>query len=44
MFMTTGYALIANAHGPETRSKAISIFRTSQLVKMAVGGALSGYI
>jgi MFS family permease len=44
MFMPAAYALMANAHGPETRSKAISIFGTSQLVGVALGGALSGYI
>jgi len=38
-----GYALMANAHGAATRSKAISIFGTSQLVGVAVGGSLSGY-
>ena len=44
MFMPAGYALMANAHGAATRSKAISIFGTSQLVGVAVGGSLSGYI
>src|SRR5215472_3995307 len=44
MFMPAAYALMANAHGPETRSKAISIFGTSQLVGVALGGSLSGYI
>src|SRR5437667_5685810 len=44
MFMPAGYALMANAHGPATRSKAISIFGTSQLVGVALGGSLSGYI
>lgn len=44
MFMPAGCALMANAHGPETRSKAISIFGTSQLVGVALGGSLSGYI
>ena len=36
--------LIANAHGPETRSRAVALFATSQLVGVAVGGSLSGYI
>ncbi len=44
VFMPAAYALMANAHGPETRSKALSIFGTSQLVGVAVGGSLSGYI
>jgi len=44
MFMPAAYALMANAHGPETRSKAIGIFGTSQLVGVALGGSLSGYI
>jgi len=35
---------MANAHGPATRSKAVAIFATSQMVGVAVGGALSGYI
>jgi len=44
MFMPAAYALMASAHGPETRSKAISLFGTSQLVGVAVGGSLSGWL
>lgn len=44
MFMPAAYALMANAHGPETRSRAIGIFGTSQLVGVALGGSVSGYI
>jgi MFS family permease len=44
MFMPAAYALMANAHGPKTRSKAIGIFGTSQLVGVALGGSVSGYI
>jgi len=44
MFMPAAYALMANAHGPKTRSRAISIFGTSQLVGVALGGSLSGYV
>ena len=44
MFMPAAYALMANAHGPATRSKAVGIFATSQMVGVAVGGSLSGYI
>jgi predicted MFS family arabinose efflux permease len=36
--------LMANAHGPDTRSKAISIFATSQLAGVAVGGSISGWL
>src|SRR5436305_7422741 len=31
VFMPAGYSLMAAAHGPQTRSKAIAIFATSQL-------------
>ena len=44
MFMPAAYGLMANAHGPETRSRAISIFATSQLAGVALGGSMSGYI
>jgi MFS family permease len=44
MFMPAAYALMAAAHGPETRSRAISIFGTSQLMGVAIGGSLSGYV
>jgi MFS transporter, Spinster family, sphingosine-1-phosphate transporter len=44
LFMPAAYALMANAHGPETRSKAVGIFATSQMVGVAVGGSISGYI
>ncbi|HUQ92266.1 MAG TPA: MFS transporter [Bryobacteraceae bacterium] len=44
LFMPAAYALMANAHGPATRSKAIAIFSTSQMVGVAVGGSMSGYI
>lgn len=44
MFMPAAYALMAAAHGPETRSKAVGIFATSQLVGVAVGGSLSGFV
>ena len=44
LFMPAAYALMANAHGPATRSKAIAIFGTSQLVGVALGGSLSGFI
>jgi predicted MFS family arabinose efflux permease len=35
---------MASAHGPETRSKAISIFATSQMLGVAIGGSLSGWL
>jgi predicted MFS family arabinose efflux permease len=44
LFMPAAYALMANAHGPETRSKAVAIFATSQMVGVAVGGSLSGFV
>lgn len=44
IFMPVAAALIANAHGPATRSKAIALFASSQMVGVAVGGSLSGYI
>lgn len=44
MFMPAAFGLMANAHGPETRSRAISIFATSQLAGVALGGSMSGYI
>jgi predicted MFS family arabinose efflux permease len=43
-FMPAGYALIAAAHGPQTRSRAIAVFGTSQLVGVAVGGSVSAFI
>jgi len=43
-FMPAAYALMANAHGPETRSKAIALFATSQMVGVAFGGSVSGYL
>ena len=44
LFMPAAYALMAAAHGPATRSRAIGIFATSQLVGVAVGGSLSGLV
>ena len=43
-FMPAAYALMANAHGPETRSKAIALFATSQMVGVAFGGSVSGFL
>jgi MFS transporter, Spinster family, sphingosine-1-phosphate transporter len=43
-FMPAALALIAAAHGPESRSRAISIFVTSQLAGVALGGSLSGWL
>ncbi len=43
-FMPAAFALMANAHGPETRSRAVALFATSQMAGVAVGGSLSGYI
>jgi predicted MFS family arabinose efflux permease len=44
MFMPAAYALMGAAHGPKTRSRAVGIFGTSQLVGVAVGGSLSGFV
>ena len=44
MFMPAAFGLMANAHGPGTRSRAIGIFATSQLAGVALGGSLSGYL
>lgn len=43
-FMPAAYALMANAHGPSTRSRAVAIFASSQMVGVAIGGSLSGFI
>jgi predicted MFS family arabinose efflux permease len=42
--MPAAYALMANAHGPSTRSKAVAIFGTSQMIGVAVGGSMSGFV
>lgn len=44
LFMPAAFALMANAHSPETRSKAIALFATSQMVGVAFGGSLGGLI
>jgi predicted MFS family arabinose efflux permease len=44
LFMPAAFALMASAHGPKTRSKAISIFATSQMLGVAIGGSLSGWL
>jgi predicted MFS family arabinose efflux permease len=44
LFMPAAYALMANAHGPATRSKAIALFGTSQIFGVAIGGSGSGFI
>jgi predicted MFS family arabinose efflux permease len=43
-FMPAAFALMANAHGPATRSKAVALFVTSQMIGVAVGGSLSGLV
>ncbi len=44
LFMPAAFALMASAHGPAGRSKAISIFATSQMAGVALGGSLSGWL
>ena len=44
LFFPAANGLMAAAHGPGTRSKAMAIFATSQTVGIAVGGSLSGLV
>lgn len=44
LFMPAAFALMAAAHEPSARSRAISIFATSQMVGVALGGSLSGWL
>jgi predicted MFS family arabinose efflux permease len=44
VFMPAAYGLMAAAHDAQTRSRAIAVFGTSQLMGVAVGGSLSAYI
>jgi len=44
LFMPAAYALMAAAHGTRTRSRAIAIFGTSQLIGVAAGGSISAWI
>jgi MFS family permease len=44
MFFPAAYALIAAAHGAESRSKAVAIFGTSVTAGVAIGGALSALV
>jgi predicted MFS family arabinose efflux permease len=44
IFMPAGYGLMAAAHGPQSRSRAIAIFGTSQLMGVAVGGSFSAWV
>jgi predicted MFS family arabinose efflux permease len=44
VFMPAGYGLMAAAHGPQSRSRAIAIFGTSQLMGVAVGGSVSAFV
>jgi len=43
-FMPAAYALMAAAHRPATRSRALALFGTSQLVGVAAGGTASAFI
>jgi predicted MFS family arabinose efflux permease len=43
-FMPAAYAMMAAAHGPATRSRAIAIFGTSQILGVATGGSISAFI
>ena len=44
LFFPAAVALIANAHGPKTRSRAISVFDTAQLAGVVLGGWYGGYM
>ena len=44
LFFPTAVALIANTHGPRTRSRAISLFDTAQLAGVVLGGWFGGYV
>jgi MFS family permease len=43
-FMPAAYALMAAAHGSASRSRALALFGTSQLVGVATGGTASAFI
>ena len=43
-FMPAAFALMANAHGPTTRSRAVAIFASSQMAGVAIGGSMSGIL
>ena len=43
-FMPAAFALMAAAHQPATRSRALALFGTSQLVGVATGGTVSAFI
>jgi len=42
--MPAAYALMAAAHGPETRSRAVRDLRHQPVVGVAAGGSLSGFV
>lgn len=44
LFMPAAVALTANAHPPQTRSRAIAIFDTAQLVGVVAGGWYGGFM
>lgn len=44
LFMPAAVALTANAHRPETRSRAIAVFDTAQLAGVVMGGWYGGFV
>ena len=44
LFMPAAVALTANAHRPETRSRAIALFDTAQLAGVVLGGWYGGFV
>lgn len=44
LFMPAALALVASAHRPDSRSRAISVFATAQLAGVVLGGWFGGYM
>jgi MFS transporter, Spinster family, sphingosine-1-phosphate transporter len=44
LFVPAAVAMIAGAHGAETRSSAISLLFSAQVIGLVVGGALGGFV
>ena len=44
LFIPCAVALTANAHGPETRSRALAVFATAELAGVVMGGWYGGFV
>jgi MFS family permease len=44
LFIPPALALTANAHAPETRSRAVALFDTAQLAGVVMGGSFGGFV